>query len=46
MMVYKIKDIFALDYEEQTFLPRLHLQIWDSDQLSPDSYIGKINIFL
>lgn len=44
-IIHKIRDKFSFDNEEQTFLPRLHLQIWDDEQLSLDSYIGKLNIF-
>jgi hypothetical protein len=45
IIVQKIKNIFSIDGEEQKFLPRLHLQIWDNDHLSPDSYIGKVYYF-
>lgn len=44
-IVHKTKSLFSIDYEEQQFLPRLHLQIWDNDHLSPDSYIGKLKVF-
>jgi len=41
VIVYKIKHVFSLDYEEQKYLPKLYLQIWDNDHFSPDSYIGR-----
>lgn len=44
IIVYREKNIFGLHYEEQQFTPKLHLEIWDNDQLSPDSYIGKLNM--
>lgn len=43
-MIHKVKNLFAIDSEEQKFLPTLHLQILDSDTFSPDSYIGKFCI--
>uniref|UniRef100_A0A2S2R2V1 Otoferlin n=1 Tax=Sipha flava TaxID=143950 RepID=A0A2S2R2V1_9HEMI len=46
IIVQKIKNIFSIDGEEQKFLPRLHLQIWDNDHLSPDSYIGFLTLDL
>lgn len=33
-----------MNHEEQKYLPRLHLQIWDNDRLSPDAYIGKFKM--
>ncbi|CAI6344527.1 unnamed protein product [Macrosiphum euphorbiae] len=44
IIVYRKKNFFGLDYEEQQFPPKLNLEIWDNDQLSPDLYIGKLNI--
>lgn len=40
VIVHKTKNVFCLDYEEQKYLPKLYLQIWDNDRFSPDSYIG------
>lgn len=45
IIVHQVKKLFSLDHEEQQYLPRLHLQIWDNDRLSPDSYIGILNFF-
>lgn len=44
VIIHKVKNLFAIDSEDQKFLPTLHLQIWDNDHLSPDSYIGKLCI--
>ncbi|XP_060846305.1 fer-1-like protein 6 [Rhopalosiphum padi] len=46
IIVYRKKNVFGLHYEEQQFSPKLNLEIWDNDQLSPDSYIGSLTLNL
>ncbi|XP_060862010.1 fer-1-like protein 6 [Metopolophium dirhodum] len=46
IIVYRKKNVFGLDYEEQQFPPKLNLEIWDNDQLSPDLYIGSLTLNL
>ncbi|XP_050058182.1 fer-1-like protein 6 isoform X3 [Aphis gossypii] len=46
IIVYREKNIFGFHNEEQQFTPKLHLEIWDNDQLSPDSYIGSLTLNL
>ncbi|VVC37902.1 C2 domain,Ferlin, C-terminal domain, partial [Cinara cedri] len=40
IIVHNEKYLFSWYDEEQHVLPRLHLQIWDNDRITPDSYIG------
>ncbi|XP_050431125.1 otoferlin-like [Adelges cooleyi] len=45
-IVQKSKGFFSLELEERSYLPSLHLQIWDNDHLSTDSYIGYLTLDL
>jgi len=40
VVVRKKRTVFALDYEDEKYLPKLYLELWDNDHFSPDSYIG------
>ncbi|XP_022180844.1 fer-1-like protein 4 isoform X3 [Myzus persicae] len=46
IIVYRKKNYFGFDHEEQQFSPKLNLEIWDNDQLSPDLYIGSLTLNL
>ncbi|XP_050527922.1 otoferlin-like [Daktulosphaira vitifoliae] len=45
-IVEKSKGFFSLEAEEKIYLPRLHIQVWDNDCLTPDSYIGYLSLDL